>query len=36
MLLKIGLPKGSLQDATFSLFKRAGWDIRVDARSYQP
>lgn len=36
MQLKIGLPKGSLQEATFKLFERAGWNIRVDARSYQP
>jgi ATP phosphoribosyltransferase len=36
MILKIGLPKGSLQDATFKLFANAGWDIRVDSRSYQP
>jgi ATP phosphoribosyltransferase len=36
MLLKIGLPKGSLQDATFGLFRKAGWEFRVDSRSYQP
>ncbi len=36
MKLKLGLPKGSLQDATFSLFGRAGYDIRVSSRSYQP
>jgi ATP phosphoribosyltransferase len=36
MLLKIGLPKGSLQEATFGLFAQAGWNIRVDSRSYQP
>ncbi len=34
--LKIGLPKGSLEDATFAMFKRAGWDFRVDIRSYVP
>ena len=34
--LRIGMPKGSLQDATFGLFKKAGWDFRVSARSYQP
>jgi ATP phosphoribosyltransferase len=34
--LRIGLPKGSLQDATFSLFKKAGWDFHVSSRSYQP
>jgi ATP phosphoribosyltransferase len=36
MQLKLGLPKGSLQDATFKLFAQAGWSIRVDSRSYQP
>ncbi|MBS1704320.1 MAG: ATP phosphoribosyltransferase [Armatimonadetes bacterium] len=36
MILKLGIPKGSLQEATFSLFKRAGWDFRVSTRSYQP
>jgi ATP phosphoribosyltransferase len=36
MELKLGLPKGSLQDATFKLFAQAGWNLRVDARSYQP
>jgi ATP phosphoribosyltransferase len=36
MTLKIGLPKGSLQEATFKLFEKAGWTIRVDSRSYQP
>ena len=35
-VLKLGLPKGSLQDATFDLFGRAGFDIRVGARSYFP
>ena len=30
------MPKGSLQDATFGLFKKAGWDFRVSTRSYQP
>jgi len=34
--LKLGLPKGSLQEATFNLFKRAGWTIQVSSRSYQP
>ncbi len=34
--LRIGMPKGSLQDATFALFKKAGWDFRVSSRSYQP
>jgi ATP phosphoribosyltransferase len=34
--LKLGLPKGSLQNATFSLFKRSGWTINVNDRSYFP
>jgi ATP phosphoribosyltransferase len=36
MPLRLGLPKGSLQDATFGLFEKAGWRFRVDSRSYQP
>lgn len=34
--LKLGIPKGSLQDATIALFKRSGWHIRVNGRSYFP
>jgi ATP phosphoribosyltransferase len=34
--LKLGIPKGSLQEATISLFKRSGWNIRVNSRSYFP
>jgi len=34
--LRLGLPKGSLQEATFQVFDKAGWRIRVDARSYHP
>ncbi|MDP2643840.1 MAG: ATP phosphoribosyltransferase [Desulfobacterales bacterium] len=34
--LKLGIPKGSLQNATISLFKRAGWNINVNGRSYFP
>jgi ATP phosphoribosyltransferase len=34
--LKIGIPKGSLQEATFTMFKKAGWDFKVNARSYTP
>ncbi len=34
--LKLGVPKGSLQDATIQLFARAGWRLSVDSRSYQP
>ncbi|WP_309709422.1 ATP phosphoribosyltransferase [Armatimonas sp.] len=36
MKLKLGLPKGSLQEATFKLFAQAGWSVRVDSRSYHP
>jgi ATP phosphoribosyltransferase len=36
MKLKLGLPKGSLQEATFSLFQRAGFSFHVSSRSYQP
>lgn len=34
--LKLGLPKGSLEDATLNLFERAGWKIRKHARNYFP
>lgn len=34
--LKLGIPKGSLQEATFELFKKAGWIIRPRERSYFP
>lgn len=36
MKLKIGIPKGSLQDATFAMLKKAGWDFHVNSRSYMP
>ncbi|MCX7799929.1 MAG: ATP phosphoribosyltransferase [Fimbriimonadales bacterium] len=36
MKLRIGLPKGSLQEATFSLFERAGFLFKSSARSYEP
>jgi ATP phosphoribosyltransferase len=36
MMLKLGIPKGSLQDATIQLFARAGFDIYVSTRSYFP
>jgi ATP phosphoribosyltransferase len=36
MTLKLGLPKGSLQDATVQLFGRAGFNIYVSSRSYFP
>jgi len=34
--LKLGIPKGSLQDATIDLFARAGWRITLSSRSYVP
>lgn len=36
MKLKIGLPKGSLQETTFKLFKNAGYSIKLLDRSYVP
>ena len=36
MTLKLGIPKGSLQDATVQLFGRAGFNIYVNPRSYFP
>ncbi len=35
-LLRIGIPKGSLQDATVDLFDRAGYNIAISSRSYFP
>lgn len=35
-VLRLGLPKGSLQEATFQLFKRAGFNISLRSRSYYP
>lgn len=34
--LKLGIPKGSLQEATLELFARAGWKITLGSRSYVP
>ena len=34
--LRLGIPKGSLQDATIALFARAGWSIYANGRSYFP
>ena len=34
--LRIGIPKGSLQDTTQKLFQRAGFDLRISGRSYYP
>lgn len=36
MKLKLGIPKGSLQDATVQLFARAGFNIYISSRSYFP
>ncbi|MEW6618684.1 MAG: ATP phosphoribosyltransferase [bacterium] len=35
-VLKIGLPKGSLQESTLRLFKKAGYHINISNRSYYP
>jgi ATP phosphoribosyltransferase len=35
-LLKLGIPAGSLQDATSELFERAGYRISISSRSYYP
>jgi ATP phosphoribosyltransferase len=35
-LLKLGIPKGSLQEATIDLMSRAGWKIALSSRSYVP
>ena len=35
-MLRLGIPKGSLQDATVQLFARAGFTIYVNSRSYFP
>jgi len=34
--LKLGIPKGSLQDATIKLFEKSGWKIRLHSRNYFP
>jgi len=34
--LKLGIPKGSLQEATIALFRRSGWKIDINGRSYFP
>ena len=36
MKLKLGLPKGSLQEATVRMFKKAGFNISIGSRSYFP
>ncbi len=35
-LLKLGIPKGSLQEATIKLFEKSGWKIRTHHRNYFP
>jgi ATP phosphoribosyltransferase len=35
-VLKLGIPKGSLETATIDLFKKAGWKITTSLRSYYP
>jgi ATP phosphoribosyltransferase len=34
--LVLGIPKGSLQDSTVDLFRRAGYDVQISSRSYFP
>lgn len=34
--LRLGLPKGSLQDATLEKMAKAGWNVTVSSRSYEP
>ena len=34
--LRLGIPKGSLEKATIDLFRRAGWSIKINGRSYFP
>lgn len=36
MKLRLGLPAGSMQEATFQLFRRAGYGVSLSARSYVP
>src|SRR5450432_1237669 len=36
MMLKLGIPKGSLENATVELFRRAGFNITTSSRSYFP
>lgn len=36
MKITLGIPKGSLQDSTVALFKKAGYNISVSSRSYYP
>ena len=36
IVVKLGIPKGSLENATVELFRRAGWKIRTSSRNYFP
>ncbi|MCF6290746.1 MAG: ATP phosphoribosyltransferase [Desulfobacterales bacterium] len=35
-VLRLGIPKGSLQKATIDLFEKSGWKVKLSARSYFP
>ncbi len=35
-VLRLGIPKGSLQDSTINLFSKSGWKIRLHSRNYFP
>ena len=35
-ILKLGIPKGSLEEATVNLFAKAGYNIKIKSRSYFP
>ncbi|WP_457553077.1 ATP phosphoribosyltransferase [Desulfobacula sp.] len=35
-IIKIGIPKGSLQNATINLFNKSGWKINIEGRNYFP
>jgi ATP phosphoribosyltransferase len=36
MILRLGIPKGSLQESTLKIFRKAGYNIVVSSRSYYP
>ncbi len=36
MVLRLGIPKGSLQESTLKIFRKAGYNITVGSRSYYP
>ena len=35
-VLKLGIPKGSLEEATIELFRKSGWRIKLASRNYFP